>query len=68
MRVPGDYMISSNLTLSIAAGSTVSTGTVTLTAVDNAVDAPDKVVMLSAATVSNSLGVSYCSGGGHRDD
>ena len=52
----GDYMFSSNLTLNIAAGSTVSTGTVTLTAVDNAVDAPDKMVMLSA-TASNSHGI-----------
>ena len=54
--VTGDYMFSSNLMLSIAAGGTVSTGTVTLTAVDNTVDSPEKVIMLSA-TASNSHGI-----------
>ena len=40
--VAADYTLSSNLTLTIPAGETDSTGTVTITAVDNAVDAPDK--------------------------
>ena len=54
--VGGDFMLSSNRDLNIAAGSIASTGTVTLTAVDNAVDTPDKMVMLSA-TASNSYGI-----------
>ena len=45
--VAGDFTQSGTL-LTIAAGSTTSTGTVTLTAVDNAVDAPDKSVTVSA--------------------
>ena len=44
-------------TLTIAAGSTVSTGTVTLTAVDNDVDAPDKTVTVSGS-VTGGLGMS----------
>ena len=44
-------------TLTISAGSTTSTGTVTLTAVNNDVDAPDKTVRVSAS-VSGGLGVS----------
>ena len=51
----GDYTQSGTL-LTIAAGSTTSTGTVTLTAVDNAVDAPDKSVTVSA-TASGDDGV-----------
>ncbi len=39
-----DYMLSENTTLSIAAGATESTGVVTITAIDNAIDAPDKTV------------------------
>ena len=54
--VAADYTLSSNLTLTIPAGETDSTGTVTITAVDNAVDAPDKTVTVSATT-SNSQGV-----------
>ena len=38
----------SGTTLTIAAGSTTSTGTVTITAVDNRVDAPNKTVTVSA--------------------
>ena len=51
----GDYVLSGT-TLRIAAGATTSTGVVTLTAVDNAVDAPDKMVTLSA-TANNSHGI-----------
>ena len=45
----GDFTLSGNTTLTIAAGSTDSTGAVTVTAVDNSVDAPDKTVTVSAA-------------------
>ena len=47
--VPGDFTLSSNKVLTIAAGATESTGTVTITAVDNDVDAPDKTVIVSGA-------------------
>ena len=46
--VAGDFSLSTNRTLSIAAGSTASTGTVTITAVDNLVDAANKTVTVSA--------------------
>ena len=46
----------SGTTLTIAAGATVSTGTVTITAVDNTVDALDKSVTVSAAA-ANSQGI-----------
>ncbi len=52
----GDFSLSSAKTLTIAAGDTTSTGTVTVTAVDNTVDAPDKQVTVSA-TVSGNSGV-----------
>ena len=45
--VAGDFTISTNKELTIAAGSTSSTGTVTITAVDNSVDAPNKTVTVS---------------------
>ena len=45
----GDFTLSTNKTLTIAAGSTDSAGAVTVTAVDNSVDAPDKTVTVSAA-------------------
>ena len=48
--VAGDFMMTGT-TLSFAANATKSTGTVTITAVDNAVDAPDKMVRVSG-TVS----------------
>ena len=51
-----DFSLSTEDTLTIAAGATTSTGTVTVTAVDNAVDAPDKEVTVSA-TVSGDSGV-----------
>ena len=46
----GDFMLSGT-TLSFAANATESTGEVTITAVDNAVDSPDKMVRISG-TVS----------------
>ena len=52
----GDFRLSSTTTLTIAAGETTSTGTVTVSAVDNTVDAPDKSVTVSA-TVSGDSGV-----------
>ena len=45
--VPGDFVLSGSV-LTIAAVATASTGTVTLTAVDNDVDAADKRVTVSA--------------------
>ncbi len=54
--VAGDYSLSANKTLAIAAGSTSSTGTVTITAVNNAAVNPDKSVTVSGRA-SNSLGV-----------
>ena len=54
--VPGDFTLSPNKVLTIAAGALTSTGVVTITAVDNAVDAPDKTVTVSA-TVSGGNGV-----------
>ena len=44
-----DYTLSGTM-LTVATGATTSTGTVTLTAVDNAVDAPDKQVTVSGTT------------------
>ena len=43
----GDYTLSSNTKLTIAAGSTASSGTVSITGVDNDVDAPNKEVTVS---------------------
>ena len=54
--VAADFVLSTNTTLSIAAGDTSSTGTVTIGAVNNGVDAPDKQVTVSASA-SNSQGV-----------
>ena len=44
-----DFTLSSANTLTIAAGETTSTGTVTIAAVDNALDEPDKSVSVSGA-------------------
>ncbi len=52
----GDYMLSEDLELTIAAGETASTGTVTITAVDNDVDAPDKTVQVQG-TATNAQGI-----------
>ena len=46
--VAGDFTVSGNKTLTIAAGARTSTGTVKITAVNNNVDAPDKSVTVSA--------------------
>ena len=51
-----DFSLSDNRTLTIAAGATDSTGTVTATAIDNNVDAPDKTVTISG-TVSGAPGI-----------
>ena len=59
--VSGDFTITSNKTLTIAAGSTISTGTVTITGIDNSVDAPRKSITVTA-TVSGGRGVSTPSG------
>ena len=53
--VAGNYTLSTNTTLTIAAGRMTSTGTVTITAVDNNEDAPDKTVTVSG-TAANSQG------------
>ncbi len=45
--VAGDFTLSSAKTLTIAAGQTTSTGTVTIAAVDNTIDAADKRVTVS---------------------
>ena len=54
--VSGDFTLSSNGTLGITAGQTSSTGVVTVGAVDNNVDAPDKTVAVTA-TAENTHGV-----------
>ena len=53
--VSGDFVLSTNRTLSFAAGATASTGTVKVTAVDNAVDGPDKTVTVSGTVTGASL-------------
>ena len=47
--VAGNFSLSANTRLTIAAGSTASAGAVTITAVDNATDAPDKETTVSGA-------------------
>ena len=51
-----DYSLSTNLVLTIAADSTASTGTVTITGVDNDIDAADKTVKVNG-DAENTLGV-----------
>ena len=51
-----DYSISANKVLTIAAGQTASTGMVTITAVNNALDTPNKTVQVKGGT-SNRLGI-----------
>ena len=51
-----DFTLSANLVLTIAAGQTASGGEVKITAVDDAVDAPDKTLQV-AALVSGGNGV-----------
>ena len=45
----GDFTLSTNRKLTIAGGATTSTGTVTITGVDNNVDSPKKTVTVSGA-------------------
>ncbi len=47
--VDGDFTLSQNTALKILAGKRTSTGTVTITAADNQVDAQDKTITVSAA-------------------
>ena len=54
--VAGDFELSTNPTLTIAAGMTASTGVVTLTAVNNDIDAPNKQVTVSG-TATNDYGI-----------
>ena len=54
--VAGDFALSGNKRLTIAAGQTTSTGRVTITAANNNVDAPNKTITVSAS-VSGGLGV-----------
>ena len=54
--VAGDYSLSDNKELTIAAGLKSSTGTVTITAVDNVLDTPDKSVAVKGAA-TNALGI-----------
>ena len=54
--VPGDFTLSSPPTLMIAQGDTTSTGTVTVTGVDNTEDTADKDLTVSA-TAANPQGV-----------
>ena len=51
-----NYALSFNTTLTIAAGSTTSTGTVTIQAVDDAIDAPSRSVIV-AGQASSSIAV-----------
>ena len=51
----GDFTISSSRSLSIAAGSTSTAGTVTITGVDNSVDGPDKSVTVSATVTGRDV-------------
>ncbi len=53
--VAGDYLTSSNRILTIAAGETMSTGVVTLTAVDNDMGEPNKTVVVSGMVLSGGV-------------
>ena len=50
--VAGDFSLSEDRTLTIEAGQTTSTGDVTITAINNFVDSPDKKVTVSGAVVN----------------
>ena len=54
--VAGDFTLSAATMLTIAAGSIASTGTVTVTAVDNRVDAADKTVAVSGTAANSRAG------------
>ncbi len=49
--VNDDFTLSQHTTLTIPAGSKASAGTVTITAEDNSVDAPDKTITVSATAI-----------------
>ena len=51
--VMGDFTLSANTTLTITAGQATSTGTVTIRANNNNVDAPNKTVMVSGMATNN---------------
>ena len=51
--VSGDFSLSSNKTLTIGAGQSASTGTVSITANNNGVDAPNKTVMVTGTATNN---------------
>ena len=53
--VSADFNVSTNKVLTIAAGNTASTGTVTITAVDNLVDAANKTVTVSATATGGGV-------------
>ena len=53
--IAGDYTLSGNTTLSFAANALVSTGTVTITAVDNDAAQPDKTVRVSGSTANTDV-------------
>ena len=54
---PSDFSLGTARTLTIAAGDTTSTGNVTITAIDNAIDDPNNAVIVSANTVVNTQGI-----------
>ena len=53
--IPTDYILSGNTRLTIAKGQTESAGTVTVTGEDNNVDAPDKMVRVSASVTAGGV-------------
>ena len=53
--IPTDYILSGNTRLTIAKGQTESAGTVTVTGEDNNVDAPDKMVRVSASVTGGGV-------------
>ena len=55
--VAGDFTLSGNRTLTITAGSRQSTGLVTLTARDNDLDGPDKVILIKGLLSEGTTGV-----------
>ena len=55
--VAGDFTLSSNTTLTIAAGSLASTETVSITAVDNKIDTPNKELTVSATATTASVDI-----------
>ena len=56
-RGAGDFALSANQVLTITAGQTSSTGTVTITAEDHDIDAPAKELTVSAAVTSGPTGL-----------